>query len=46
MWQNPQKAVDLVTVTEESFNGKLHLLCSDSQRRDTEKVNLIEKGKK
>ena len=26
MWQNPQLPADLVTFTEETFNGKLHYL--------------------
>ena len=25
MWPNPQETADLVTFTEEIFNGKLHL---------------------
>ena len=28
MWPNPQETSDLVTVTEEILNGKLHFLCS------------------
>ena len=28
MWPNPQFPADLVTFTEEIFNGKLHFLCS------------------
>ena len=28
MWPNLQKTADLVTFTEEIFNGKLHFLCS------------------
>ena len=28
MWPNPQKIADLVTFTEEIFNGKLHFLWS------------------
>ena len=28
MWPNPQFPVDLVTSTEEIFNGKLYFLCS------------------
>ena len=28
MWSNPQETADLVTFTEEIFNGKLHYLCS------------------
>ena len=30
MWPNPQFPADLVTFTEEIFNGKLHFLYSDS----------------
>ena len=29
MWPNPQFPADLVTITEEILNGKLHFLCSD-----------------
>ena len=29
MRPNPQETVDLVTLTEEILNGKLHFLCSD-----------------
>ena len=29
MWPNPQETADLVTFTEEIFNGKLHFLCRD-----------------
>ena len=28
MWPNPQETEDLVTFTEEIFNGKLHFLYS------------------
>ena len=28
MWPNPQETVDLVTFTEDIFNGQLHFLCS------------------
>ena len=28
MGPNPQEATDLVTITEELLNGKLHFLCS------------------
>ena len=28
MWPNPQLPADLVTFTEEIFNGKLYFLCS------------------
>ena len=31
MWPNPQETVDLVTFTEEIFNGKLHFLCSNEK---------------
>ena len=30
MWPNPQLPADLVTFSEEIFNGKLHFLCSDA----------------
>ena len=30
MSPNPQFPAGLVTFTEKSFNGKLHLLCSDN----------------
>ena len=33
MWPNPQFPADLVTFTEEIFNGKLHFLCSKFWRR-------------
>ena len=29
MWPNPQESAELVTFTEEVFNGKLHFLCSE-----------------
>ena len=29
MWPNLQETADLVTFTEENFNGKLDFLCSD-----------------
>ena len=29
MWPNPLETVDLVTFTEETFHGKLHILCSE-----------------
>ena len=28
MWPNPQETADLVTLTAEILNGKLHFLCS------------------
>ena len=30
MWLNPQETGDLVTLTKETLNGKLHSLCSDA----------------
>ena len=30
MWPNSQETEDLVTFTEEFFNGKVHFLCSDA----------------
>ena len=33
MWQNLQFPVDLATFTEEIFNGKLHILCSELLHR-------------
>ena len=30
MWPNPQIPVALVTFTKETFNGKLHFLCSSN----------------
>ena len=34
MWPNPQFEADLVTFTEETLNGKLHLLCSVAATRN------------
>ena len=34
MWPNPKKAVDLVTFTEEIFNGKLHVLWKALRKKD------------
>ena len=31
MWPNPRFPADLLTFTEEIFNGKLYFLCSASQ---------------
>ena len=42
MWPNPQFPADLVTFTEESFNGKLHFLCSES----SDVSNFIENDQK
>ena len=33
MWPNLEFPADLVTFTEETLNGKLHVLCSDSKMR-------------
>ena len=35
MWPNPRETADLVTITEDVFNEKLHFLCSvyKTQRR-------------
>ena len=30
MWPNPQETADLVTFTEEIFNGKIHILSSET----------------
>ena len=32
MWSNTQETADLVTVTEEIINGKLHFLCSEEDK--------------
>ena len=34
MWPNPQETADLVTITEEILNGKLHFLCSAPGQKD------------
>ena len=31
MWPNPQETADLVTITEEISNGKLHCLCTETK---------------
>ena len=38
MWPNPQFPTDLVTFTEETLNGKLHFLCSESFYRMPENL--------
>ena len=40
MWQNPQFPADLVTFTEEIFNGKLYFLCNDVDSTQTYKYVL------
>ena len=34
MRPNPQVAADLITFTEEIFNGKLHFLYSDAKKNE------------
>ena len=44
MWPNPQETVDLVTITKEIFNEKLHFFCSImkvDQLSLTESTSLI-----
>ena len=42
MWPNPQKTADLIIVTEEILNGKLHFLCSVWETEDfTKKYTSI-----
>ena len=41
MWPNLQKTAELVTFTEEIFNGKLHFLCSDSARLIAMEMQLL-----
>ena len=33
MWPNPQESADLVTLTEEILNGKVHFLCSETMHK-------------
>ena len=33
MWPNSHETADLVTLTEEILNGKLHFLCNDDLQR-------------
>ena len=40
MWPNPQFPADLVTFTEEIFNGKLHFSCSVLSSNQKLKVAL------
>ena len=32
MWSNPEETADLVTFIEEILNGKLHFMCSVTNR--------------
>ena len=41
MWPNPQETADLVTLTEEIFNAKLHFLCSVTQGIQSSKYNIL-----
>ena len=41
MWPNRQFPADLVTFTQEIFNGKLHFLCSDGLLARILKTELI-----
>ena len=38
----PAETADLVTLTEEIFNGKLHFLCSESCRNFIKKETLVQ----
>ena len=44
MWPNLQKTAELVTFTEEIFDGKLKFLCSESllnlKKKNSKKSNL------
>ena len=40
MWPNPQEIVDLVTLTAEILNGKLHFLFSDKQSVEVNMTHL------
>ena len=42
MWPNPQIPVDLVTLTEDIFDEKLHFLCSSKRDKwDVEKYTPV-----
>ena len=41
MWPNPQFPADLVSFTEEIFNGKRHILCSAGFIRCIYKISAI-----
>ena len=41
MSPNSQETVDLVTITEEILNGKLHFLCSDNKSSQVKFLNLF-----
>ena len=43
MWPNPQFPADLVTFTEETFNGKLHFLCNDKTCSDHTQTMQLQK---
>ena len=40
MWPNPQKTADLVTLTEENHNGKLHFLRNVCQSKTREREQV------
>ena len=39
MWRNPQQTVELVTFTEEIFNGRLHFLCSVWNKKTSDDIH-------
>ena len=41
MWLNPQKTADLVTLSEDILDGKVHFLCSDGSISLSGFVNVI-----
>ena len=41
MWPNPLFPADLLTFTEEIFNGKLHFLCSAKQGKNAIKYKIF-----
>ena len=45
MWPNPQFPADLLTLTEEILNGKLHFLCNESDNDSIPKDSLTFKVK-
>ena len=42
MWPSLQLGMDLVTFTEEIFNGELHFLCSDNSWYADRKIDREE----
>ena len=41
MWPNPQETADLLKFTEEILNGKLHFLCSVTEKRRRKNNQII-----